>query len=109
MGQANWRRSTTSIIIYIIITAVELIMIINYYCSQATLSGTRDTRRQRMTFDAINGEEYYPFGRSGGGAPLKTGSGKLQTSLKADPNIRFQTQLMKEVNDTLVSMIATLP
>ena len=73
------------------------------------MSGTRDTRRQRMTFDTINGEEYYPFGRSGGGAPLKTGSGKLQTSLKADPNIRFQTQLMKEVNDTLVSMIATLP
>ena len=106
MGQANWRRSTTGIIIY------------NYhhcginndnYCSQATLSGTRDTRRQRMTFDAISGEEYYPFGRSGGGAPLKTGSGKLQTSLKADPNIRFQTQLMKEVNDTLVSMVATLP
>ena len=59
-----------------------------------------------MDFNVISNEEYYPFGRSGGGAPLKTGSGKLQTSLKADPNIRFQSQLMKEVNDTLVSMIA---
>ena len=58
-----------------------------------------------MGFDAFSSEEYYPFGKSGGGAPLKTGSGKLQTTLKADPNIRFQSQLMKEVNDTLVSMI----
>ena len=66
------------------------------------MSGTRDTRRQRMDFDVISGEEYHPFGRSGAGAPLKTSSGKLQTSLKADPNIRFQNQLMKEVNDTLV-------
>ena len=72
------------------------------------MSGTRDAQRQRMDFDAISSEEYYPFGRSGGGAPLKTSSGKLQTSLKADPNIRFQSQLMKEVNDTLVSMIVTL-
>lgn len=50
------------------------------------------------------GSNYDPFGKSGGGAPLKTGSGKLQTSLKADPNIRFQDRLKKEVDETFVGL-----
>ena len=70
---------------------------------QITQSGTRQIRRQRMDFEPNDGSGYGPFGKSGGGAPLKTGSGKLQTSLKADPNIRFQDKLKKEVNEALVS------
>lgn len=72
---------------------------------QASKSGTRQTRRQRLDFELSDGSEYAPFGKSGGGAPLKTGSGKLQTSLKADPDIRFQDKLKKEVNETLVDAI----
>ena len=71
--------------------------------TQATQSGTRQTRRQRFNFELSDGSDYNPFGRSGGGAPLKTGSGKLQASVKADPDIRFQDRLKKEVNDSLVS------
>lgn len=37
-------------------------------------------------------KDYNPFGKPGGGAPNRTGSGRISTSLHADPSIRFNTE-----------------
>ena len=106
MGEANWRWSTKGKSQKFKLKVTLTPQLLTF---QATLSGTRQTRRQRWDFEPPGGgSDYHPFGKSGGGAPLKTGSGKLQTSLKADPCIRFQNQLKKEVNDTMVGKYARL-
>lgn len=43
-----------------------------------------------------------PFGRPGGGAPRRTDSGKLQTSIIGDPATRFQRPFKKDVDHVLV-------
>lgn len=70
-------------------------------------SGKVDSRfrKQYGNEDSVSAvEEYNPFGRSGAGAPIKTTSGKCITSLQGDPDIRFQKQLKREVEQSLVSI-----
>lgn len=74
-------------------------------------SGNVDSRYRKQKYtdnnqhnsDEAGIEEYNPFGRAGAGAPLKTTSGKCITSLQVDPDIRFQKQLKREVEQSLVS------
>ena len=46
---------------------------------------------------------YNPFGKPGGGAPRRSESGTAITTVAADPNTRFQKQLKREVEHSLVS------
>ena len=85
-----------------------------YTHSQLSPSGSTDTRRQKLdTEQASNGGRpdtppYDPFGRPGAGAPLRSTSGKMVTSLKADPDTRFQRQLRREVEGPLVGGVLAL-
>lgn len=45
-----------------------------------------------------------PFGRPGGGAPRRTNSGTLQTSIVSDPATRFQRPFKKDVDHVMVYM-----
>ena len=49
-------------------------------------------------------QDYFikPFGRPGGGAPRRTTSGKLQTSIVSDPATKFQPSFKKDVDRVLV-------
>ncbi len=72
-------------------------------------SGTMNARIGKFDFrsntDTTNDCSYNPFGRPGGGAPIKSNSGKCVTALVGDPNIRFQKQFKKEIDQTLVIYI----
>lgn len=46
-----------------------------------------------------------PFGRPGGGAPRRTNSGTLQTSIVSDPATRFQRPFKKDVDHVMVYMM----
>lgn len=75
-----------------------------------TLSGGIAARRQRFDFAESTssdggGGEYNPFGRPGAGAPIRTDSGQMVTSLRADPDTRFQTQLRREVEHSMVRLM----
>ena len=77
--------------------------------TQQSPSGSLVTRKRGLQLENtshINGEQsqdvYYPFGRPGAGAPCRTDSGTVITGLPADPDVRFQKQLKKEVDRTLV-------
>lgn len=69
-----------------------------------TSSGKVDARRHRLGFDKATNNvlAYDPFGRPGGGAPLVTEDGKVVSVIARDPQIRFQDQLKKEVENTMV-------
>ena len=70
-------------------------------------SGTMNNCFGKLEFksngSSTNKDGYNPFGRPGGGAPIKSDSGTFVTALVGDPNIRFQKQLKKEINQTLVN------
>lgn len=70
-------------------------------CPQLTVSGSVDARKQRM--DPDSGSPPGPFGRPGGGAPLRTPSGQVMVTVEGDPDTRFQDHLRREVDDSLVS------
>ena len=75
-----------------------------YLSVQITSNGEIDARRTIRREPAGGAEGLHgAFGRPGGGAPLRTDSGHVQVALKADADIRFQKQLKKEVEATLVS------
>ena len=67
-------------------------------------NGSVDTRLGKLDLEDNSSSQraYNPFGRPGGGAPIRTQSGKFVTSLAGDPDIRFQKQLKKEVERSLV-------
>lgn len=67
---------------------------------QLTPSGNVDTHRRKLDH---GGGNTGLFGRPGGGAPLRTHSGRVAASLKGDPETRFQQQTRKEVEHILVS------
>ena len=51
---------------------------------------------------------YNSFGKPGGGAPRCSDSGNVVASVVADPDMRFQKQLKKEIDQSLVSMCTCL-
>lgn len=62
--------------------------------------------RQRLDFvhpTPVNESTYSPFGQPGAGAPRRSESGGVVTSLRGDPETRFQKQLKREVEGTLVN------
>ena len=72
--------------------------------AKVSKSGNLDARYGKVPDDSClqDVDLHYPFGRSGGGAPIKTNSGRLVTAVAGDPDIRFQKQLRREVEQTLV-------
>ena len=69
--------------------------------SQLTASGSVDARKQRI--DPNSSSPPGPFGRPGGGAPLRTSSGRVMATVEGDPDTRFQKHLSREVENSLVS------
>ena len=87
-----------------------------------TGDGERDTRRKKIEWESQSHEDdnqslvspndsclsylprsfLKPFGRPGGGAPRRTTSGKLQTSIVSDPATKFQPSFKKDVDRVLV-------
>ena len=57
---------------------------------------------QLSSYITYQGYFLKPFGRPGGGAPRRTNSGKLQTSIMSDPATRFQRPFKKDVDHVLV-------
>ena len=47
-------------------------------------------------------QQLLPFGKPGGGAPLRTESGSLKASLPMDPEIRFQKRDRDQIHDVIV-------
>lgn len=75
------------------------------FAPQITRSGRLMTHRQALSLEGAataDNTGQSPFGRPGAGAPLRSSSGKVVTSLRADPDTRFQTHLKKEVVDGMV-------
>ena len=68
---------------------------------QFGFDSTGSTRASSRGREAEGG--YYPFGRPGAGAPCRTESGNVITGFAADPDMRFQKQLRREVEYSLVS------
>ncbi len=59
-------------------------------------------KKDRPIDAAVTDDSYNPFGRSGGGAPVKTISGRCIAARTIAPDIRFQKQLKKVVEQGLV-------
>ena len=57
-----------------------------------------------MALVCLTHQDYFikPFGKPGGGAPRRTTSGKLQTSIVSDPATKFQPSFKKDVDHVLV-------
>ena len=49
-------------------------------------------------------DSFDPFGKPGAGAPRRSDSGNVMASIVADPDTRFQKQLKKEIEHSLVSV-----
>ena len=85
-----------------------------YHCTQWTPSGSLLARgdapisRQRdnegENESTVNEEltKYVPFGRPGGGAPLKSHDGHVDATMRVHPETRFQKHLKREVENSLV-------
>ena len=85
-----------------------------YHCTQWTPSGSLLARgdapisRQRVNEgenESTGNEEltkYVPFGRPGGGAPLKSHDGHVNATMRVHPETRFQKHLKREVENSLV-------
>ena len=48
-------------------------------------------------------DSFDPFGKPGAGAPRRSDSGNIMASIVADPDTRFQKQLKREIEHSLVS------
>ena len=51
-------------------------------------------------------DSFDPFGKPGAGAPRRSDSGNVMASIVADPDTRFQKQLKREIEHSLVSVHA---
>ena len=47
-------------------------------------------------------QQFLPFGKPGGGAPLRTESGSVKASLPMDSEIRFQKRDRDQIHDVIV-------